>query len=149
MRSAGHAADRVPEATVTTPRRGSCPNGRPAQSRPMNALMTEYGLATWKAVLTAALLPPVPFLLLALWGAGLLWGRRTFGWLPMLLAVAGLYLGACAGIGQALTPLLLPSAAGLRPDAAGGAGPARPANGATWPSSCSAAAARSSRQSTV
>lgn len=81
----------------------------------MNALMTEFGLATWKAVLTALLLPPVPFIVLALWGAVLLWGRRMSGWLLMLLAVAGLWLGASAGVGQALMPLVLRTPPALGP----------------------------------
>lgn len=73
----------------------------------MNALISEYGLAHWKAVIAALLMPPVPFLLLAALGAWLLWGRRTIGWLMMGLSLAGLWLGACAGVGQTLTALLL------------------------------------------
>lgn len=73
----------------------------------MNALISEYGLAPWKAILAAALLPPVPFIALALFGAWALWGRRTFGWLLMGLSCAGLWLSACAGVGQTLTSLLL------------------------------------------
>lgn len=73
----------------------------------MNALITEYGLAQWKALLAAAVLPPVPFIMLALVGGWLLWERRTIGWLAMWLSVAGLWLSGCAGVGQTLTPLLL------------------------------------------
>lgn len=82
----------------------------------MNALITEYGLAQWKAVLTALALPPVPFIVLAAVGAWLLWGRRTIGWLFVGLAAAGLWLGACAGVGQTLVHLLLPTPPALTPN---------------------------------
>jgi uncharacterized SAM-binding protein YcdF (DUF218 family) len=73
----------------------------------MNALVGEFGLSSWKAIAAALLLPPLPFLLLALWGALLLWSRRGIGWLLTGLAVIGLWLSACAGFGQALSALLL------------------------------------------
>ena len=73
----------------------------------MNALVADFGLSSWKAVAAALLLPPVPFLLLALWGAWLLWARRGIGWLLTALAAAGLWLSACAGFGQLLSQLLL------------------------------------------
>ena len=60
-----------------------------AQSRPMNALVGELGLSSWKAIASALLLPPVPFLLLALWGALLLWSRRGVGWLLTAASLLG------------------------------------------------------------
>lgn len=79
----------------------------------MNALMTEYGLASWKALIAAAMLPPVPFIVLAALGAWWLWDRRTIGWLAILLALSGLWLSACAGVGHALAPLLLHAPAAM------------------------------------
>ena len=70
---------------------GSCGKHR-AQSRAMYTLVQELGIESWKPVITALLLPPVPFLLIMLWGALLLWGRRAFGWLLTLVAVTGLWL---------------------------------------------------------
>ena len=78
-----------------------------AQCRPMNALVGELGLSSWKAIASALLLPPVPFLLLALWGALLLWSRRGLGWLVTLASLLGLWLSACAGFGQLLSQLML------------------------------------------
>jgi hypothetical protein len=65
----------------------------------MNALVGELGLSSWKAIASALLLPPVPFLLLALWGALLLWSRRGVGWLLTAASLLGLWLSACAGGG--------------------------------------------------
>ena len=73
----------------------------------MNALVGELGLSSWKAIASALLLPPVPFLLLALWGALLLWSRRGVGWLLTAASLLGLWLSACAGFGQVLSQLLL------------------------------------------
>jgi len=68
----------------------------------MNSLVGTLGLASWKAILTAIVLPPFLFLLLGLWGAWLLWTRRGVGWMLVLLAGICIYLSACDGVGQAL-----------------------------------------------
>ena len=73
----------------------------------MNELVGALGLSSWKAIVAALLLPPLPFLLLALWGALLLWARRGVGWLLTGLSLLGLWLTACAGFGQVLDQLLL------------------------------------------
>jgi uncharacterized SAM-binding protein YcdF (DUF218 family) len=73
----------------------------------MNALVGEFGLSSWKAIAAALLLPPVPFLLLALWGGLLLWTRRGVGWLLMAASLLALWLSACAGFGQVLSQVLL------------------------------------------
>lgn len=73
----------------------------------MNALFLEYGLGSWKAIVAALLLPPVPFLLLSLWGGWMLAMRRGFGWFLLIFSCAGLWLSSCAGIGQALGVLLI------------------------------------------
>jgi len=81
----------------------------------MNTLVYELGISSWKPVITALLLPPVPFLLILLLGAFLLWARRASGWLLMLVAVAGLWLCNCVGFGQALLDIALKPPPALQP----------------------------------
>ena len=57
-------------------------------------------MASWKPIVTALLLPPVPFLVLILLGARLLLPRRGLGWLVILIGVAGIWLAGCAGAAQ-------------------------------------------------
>ncbi|CAG1019150.1 hypothetical protein BURC_04006 [Burkholderiaceae bacterium] len=73
----------------------------------MNSLFAALGLESWKPVLTALLLPPVPFLLLILVGARLLRPRRGWGWTLIVLSVAGLWLSTCTGTGRALEQFVL------------------------------------------
>jgi uncharacterized SAM-binding protein YcdF (DUF218 family) len=73
----------------------------------VNSLVVELGLGAWKPVLTALVLPPLPFLLLQLAGAALLWLRRGIGWLLVVVATAGLWLSSSIGVGQALGFTLL------------------------------------------
>lgn len=91
----------------------------------MNALVSLLGIESWKPVLTALLLPPVPLLLLVLLGTRLVTSRRGLGWLVVLVATAGLWLGACAGtadllgrtIGRPPPPLAPEQIAQLRAEA--------------------------------
>jgi uncharacterized SAM-binding protein YcdF (DUF218 family) len=58
----------------------------------LNHLFVVWGLSDWKPLLTALLLPPLPWLILGLWGG---WLRRHRPWLGAglgLTAVAGLWL---------------------------------------------------------
>ena len=73
----------------------------------MNGLFVMFGIETWKPVLTALLLPPVPFLLLLLLGARLLLPRRGLGWLVILFSVAMLWVSACTGTAQFLSQFVL------------------------------------------
>ncbi len=73
----------------------------------MNNLLALIGIESWKPVLTALLLPPVPMLLLVLAGTRLILPRRRLGWLLVLLGAFGIWLSACAGIGDLLTRTLL------------------------------------------
>jgi len=73
----------------------------------VNSLFVLLDLESWKPLLTAFLLPPVPFLLLTLFGARLLLARRGLGWLVILISVSLLWLSACAGTGQWLSRVLL------------------------------------------
>ena len=75
----------------------------------MNSFFAMLGIESWKPVVTALLLPPVPLLLLALIGARLLLPRRGLGWLLILISVVMLWLSTCTGAAHALSQLLLPA----------------------------------------
>lgn len=73
----------------------------------MNSLFVLLDIESWKPILTALLLPPVPLFLMVLLGARLLLPSRGLGWLVILVSVALLWLSACGGTGQWLSRLLL------------------------------------------
>lgn len=56
-----------------------------------------FDLGSWKPLIGALLLPPVPGLVLVLVGARLILPRRNLGFLILLLGVSGLWLGSCTG----------------------------------------------------
>ena len=84
----------------------------------MNSFLAMHGIESWKPVITALLLPPVPLLLLTLIGARLLLPRRGLGWLVILVSVVLLWLSACTGAARTLSQLLLPAPAALSFDRA-------------------------------
>ena len=65
----------------------------------MNDLFVLLGIQSWKPVLTALALPPVPFLLLMLVGARMMFWRRSVSWLLMLIGAAGVWLCCTVGLG--------------------------------------------------
>jgi uncharacterized SAM-binding protein YcdF (DUF218 family) len=73
----------------------------------MNDLLLALDLGGLKALLTLALLPPVPMLALVLAGALLIRRRPWTGWLMLLAGLLLLWLLACAGTAQALKQRLL------------------------------------------
>lgn len=73
----------------------------------MNEIFLSLGIESWKPVLSALLLPPVPLLLLTLVGARMILWRRGLGWLVVLLSVLGLWFGACSAVGEWLQGTLL------------------------------------------
>lgn len=66
----------------------------------MNEIFQSLGIESWKPVLAALLLPPVPLLFLVLVGARLILWRRFLGWMLVLLSTILLWLGACSGVGD-------------------------------------------------
>ena len=94
----------------------------------MNEIFQSLGIESWKPVLAALLLPPVPLLVLVLVGARLILWQRFLGWMLVLLSVILLWLGACAGVGEAMgrafmsqpPPLSADRIATLKKAAAGG-----------------------------
>ncbi len=80
----------------------------PAAGTPfVNSFFVMMGIESWKPIVSALVMPPVPFLLLILIGARLILPRRGLGWLVLLIGVAGIWLGACAGFARGLESLLL------------------------------------------
>jgi len=79
----------------------------------VNSLFVSLGIESWKPIIAALLLPPVPFLLLVLVGARMLLPRRGLGWLVIVISVALLWLSACSGAARMLGQLLLPPPAAL------------------------------------
>ena len=73
----------------------------------MNGFFVMLGIESWKPVVGALLLPPVPFLLLLLLGARLLLPRRGLGWLVILFSVAMMWLSSCIGTAQFLSQFVL------------------------------------------
>ena len=62
--------------------------------------LTSSGLGALKPVLSALVLPPLPFIALALVGAGFARGRPRVGRWLIVLACAGLWIGSCLGTAQ-------------------------------------------------
>ncbi|MBW8829704.1 MAG: YdcF family protein [Burkholderiales bacterium] len=73
----------------------------------MNSLFVLLGIESWKPVLTALLLPPVPFLFLILIGARLILPRRGLGWTTVVLSVAGIWITSTTGFGRAVEQFVL------------------------------------------
>jgi uncharacterized SAM-binding protein YcdF (DUF218 family) len=73
----------------------------------LNSLLVLLDIESWKPVLTALVLPPVPLLLLLLVGARLMLPRRGLGWFIILVSVVALWLCSCTGFGRLLTTLAL------------------------------------------
>jgi uncharacterized SAM-binding protein YcdF (DUF218 family) len=73
----------------------------------VNSLFILLGIESWKPVLTALVLPPVPFLLLILVGARLMLPRRGLGWFLIVLSVLGLWFSSCVGTAQQMSQFML------------------------------------------
>jgi uncharacterized SAM-binding protein YcdF (DUF218 family) len=86
----------------------------------MNDLALALGIADWKPFLGALILPPVPLLLLVLWGA-LRCGKRPIrGGVLLFAGVLGLWLSSTTGLGTLLNrALLAPQSALTSEDIAG------------------------------
>ena len=82
----------------------------------MNSLFILIGLESWKPVLTALLLPPVPLLVLLLVGARLIAARRGPGWTITIVGVVLLWFSACTGSAHLLSKFVLHPPAALSVD---------------------------------
>jgi uncharacterized SAM-binding protein YcdF (DUF218 family) len=81
----------------------------------VNSLFILLGIESWKPVLTALLLPPVPFLLLILIGARLMLPRRGLGWFVIVVSVLGLWFSACSGTAQQLSQFAMHTPPAMTP----------------------------------
>jgi uncharacterized SAM-binding protein YcdF (DUF218 family) len=73
----------------------------------MNEIFLTLGIESWKPVVSALLLPPVPFVVLVLAGARLMYRRRLLAWLLVLLGASGMWLSCTGAVGEGLTNWLL------------------------------------------
>jgi len=73
----------------------------------LNSFFILLGFEPLKPLLTAIVLPPVPLLLLVLFGARLLLPRRGWGWLVILTSTGLLWLTACGGTARLLSQFVL------------------------------------------
>ena len=73
----------------------------------MNSLFALLQIESWKPVLSALMLPPVPLLLLMLVGARLMLPRRGLGWFVVFTSVALLWLSTCTGSAMLLSQFVL------------------------------------------
>lgn len=73
----------------------------------LHDLFVQFGIEGWKPVLTALLLPPVPFLLLMLVGATQARRHVVWAWLLLLAGAAGIWLSSTVAVGEALQHQLL------------------------------------------
>lgn len=74
----------------------------------MNDLFLAFGWASLKPVVTALVLPPVPWLLMIAWGARAAARRRPVGRRVLGIGLALVWLSACTGVADRLAPALLP-----------------------------------------
>jgi len=79
----------------------------------VNQLFVLLGIESWKPLVSALLLPPVPLLAMMLLGARLVLPRRGLGWLVVLLGAALLWLSSTTGTGRMLAQALLKPPAAL------------------------------------
>lgn len=70
-------------------------------------LFALLGIQSWKPLLTALLLPPVPWLLVMLVGARLMYWRRSVAWLTLFVGAAGIWFSASDAVGEWLERALL------------------------------------------
>jgi hypothetical protein len=82
----------------------------------LNDLLVMLGAQGIKPVLTALALPPVPWLLLMLFGARLLYWRRSVAWLTLFVGAALVWLSCVTAVGEWLEKLMLHPAPALNAD---------------------------------
>jgi uncharacterized SAM-binding protein YcdF (DUF218 family) len=80
------------------------------------SLFAMLGIESWKPVLAALVLPPVPLLLMVLIGARLVRPRRGLGWFVIGIAVLLLWLTASPGAAEAIARFVLAPPPALLPD---------------------------------
>ncbi len=77
----------------------------------MNETFSALGLLSWKPIIAALLLPPVPWLVMAVIAFRLAKRRHWVGGWLLVLALAGGWLSHCQAVGQYLERLVSPASA--------------------------------------
>jgi uncharacterized SAM-binding protein YcdF (DUF218 family) len=73
----------------------------------MNEIFLALGIESWKPMVTALVLPPVPMLVLVLLGARLMFRRRLLAWLLVALGVLGIWFSCTTAVAHGLQLWLL------------------------------------------
>jgi uncharacterized SAM-binding protein YcdF (DUF218 family) len=73
----------------------------------MNDLFVMFGIEAWKPTLSGLVMPPLPFLLLTLVGARLMFRNRLLAWGLVLLGVGGVWATSTTAVGVGLMRLVL------------------------------------------
>jgi uncharacterized SAM-binding protein YcdF (DUF218 family) len=73
----------------------------------VNEILFSLGIESWKPWLTLLVMPPLPFIVLVLAGARLMFRRRLAAWLLVLLGCAGLWLMCTVGLAKLMLNGLL------------------------------------------
>jgi len=73
----------------------------------VNQFFILLGISSWKPLLGALLLPPVPLILLTLVGTRIVLSRRGLGWLIVLGSAVMLWLSASTGTARLMSRVLL------------------------------------------
>lgn len=76
------------------------PQIKRASGGSVNSLFVFLGIESWKPVITALVLPPVPFIILILIGARLILPRRGLGWSVLVLGLLGVWFGSTTAAGR-------------------------------------------------
>lgn len=80
-----------------------------AQGYAVNEIFILLGIQTWKPIVTALMLPPLPLIVLMLIGARMMYWRRGVAWFVMLMSALLLYLSSTQAVGEWLERLLVPA----------------------------------------
>jgi uncharacterized SAM-binding protein YcdF (DUF218 family) len=73
----------------------------------MNDLFMMFGIESWKPVLSGLLMPPLPFLVLTIVGARLMFRQRLLAWALVLLGVGGAWASCTTAVGVGLMRVVL------------------------------------------
>ena len=74
------------------------------------------GLSSWKGTLAILVMPPVPWLLMVLVGARLMFKRRLLAWTLIVLGCAAVWFSSTSALGKLMRQTVHPVPAALEPD---------------------------------
>jgi uncharacterized SAM-binding protein YcdF (DUF218 family) len=82
----------------------------------VNDILIAMGLSSWKGVLAVLVMPPVPFLIMILVGARLMFKQRLLAWTLIVLSCAALWFSSSAALGKLMRQTVYPVPSALAPD---------------------------------